>query len=48
MTDELLARARSGDQAAFRDLYREHAGRVSMADVERDLRARASALVSRR
>lgn len=26
--DDLVARARSGDQAAFRDLYRQHAGRV--------------------
>lgn len=28
MTDDLVARARTGDQTAFRDLYREHAGRV--------------------
>lgn len=28
MTDDLVARARTGDQTAFRDLYREHAGRI--------------------
>ena len=28
MTDDLVARAQSGDQTAFRDLYRQHAGRV--------------------
>ena len=26
--DDLVARAKAGDQTAFRDLYREHAGRV--------------------
>jgi len=26
--DDLVARAQSGDQTAFRDLYRQHAGRV--------------------
>lgn len=28
MTDDLVARAQTGDQTAFRDLYRRHAGRV--------------------
>ena len=28
MTDDLVARAAAGDQMAFRDLYRQHAGRV--------------------
>jgi RNA polymerase sigma-70 factor (ECF subfamily) len=28
VTDDLVARARTGDQTAFRDLYREHAGRI--------------------
>lgn len=28
MTDDLIARAQAGDQIAFRDLYRLHAGRV--------------------
>ena len=28
MTDDLVARAQTGDQTAFRELYRQHAGRV--------------------
>jgi len=28
VTDDLVARACTGDQTAFRDLYREHAGRI--------------------
>jgi RNA polymerase sigma-70 factor, ECF subfamily len=28
VTDDLVARAQTGDQTAFRDLYRQHAGRV--------------------
>lgn len=28
MTDDLVARAQIGDQTAFRELYRQHAGRV--------------------
>jgi RNA polymerase sigma-70 factor (ECF subfamily) len=28
VTDDLVARAQTGDQTAFRDLYRRHAGRV--------------------
>ena len=28
MTDDVVARAQAGDQTAFRDLYRQHAGRV--------------------
>ncbi|HEY3280488.1 MAG TPA: sigma-70 family RNA polymerase sigma factor [Gemmatimonadales bacterium] len=28
MTDDLVRRAQAGDQAAFRELYRQHAGRV--------------------